>query len=147
MPNFDPSREELEHVSGDLPDDPGQGRLGLFDLTKNAYHVRVRYKNTMIFCEVYPLPGEPLMVHWACPRCSGLNMKRMTRLLGARTKIEYDPHSQVEDGGRLNIAHFECPWELESSGPRRQFGVGMCKLELVVDNNWAREDRREQRNR
>ena len=31
MPNFDPERERLEHVSGDQPDDGAQGRLGLFD--------------------------------------------------------------------------------------------------------------------
>jgi len=139
MPNFDPAREELEHVSGDLPDDDGQGRLGLFDLTRNAYRVRVRYKDTMIFCEVYALSGEPIQIHWACPRCGPLNKKRMSTIWGNQKKIEFDPRSQLEDGGRLNVEQFKCSWELESSGRRMEFGLGMCNLELVIDNSRARE--------
>jgi hypothetical protein len=139
MPNFDPAREELEHVSGDLPDDDGQGRLGLFDLTRNAFRVRVRYRDQAIFCEVYALPGEPMQIHWACPRCGPLNKKRMSTIWSHQKKIEFDPRSQIEDGGRLNVERFKCPWELESAGRRMEFGLGMCGLELVFDNSRARE--------
>jgi len=139
MPNFDPEREELEHVSGDAPDDGSQGRLGLFDLTKNAYRVRVRYKDMAIFCEVYQIPGEPIQIHWACPRCGPLNVKRMSTIWGNQKKIDFDPRAQIEDGGRLNVEQFECSWELESSGRRMDFGLGMCGLKLVIDNSRARE--------
>jgi len=139
MPNFDPAHEELEHVAGDVPDDDGHGRLGLFDLTKNAYRVRVRYKDQVVYCEVYALPGSPIQVHWMCPRCGPLNKKRMSTIWGNQKQIDFDPRSQLEDGGRLNVEQFKCPWELESEGRRMEFNLGMCGLVLAIDNSRARE--------
>lgn len=138
MANFDPVREHLEHAAGDVPDE-GHGQLGLFDLTRNAYRVRVRYKDTVIFCEVFQLVGEPLQIHWMCPRCGPLNEKRMSTIRGDRKTIDFDPRSQLEDGGRLSVEQFKCPWELESANRRMEFGLGLCGLELAIDNSRAHE--------
>ena len=103
MHNFDPEREELEHAAGDLPDDGAHGRLGIFDLTRGAHRVRVRYRDQMIYCEVFKLPGEPINIHWMCPRCGPLNEARMSTIRGDQKQIDYDPTQQLEDGGRLNV--------------------------------------------
>ena len=59
MSNFDPAREELEHVAGDDPD--RSSGMGSFDLTQGKLgSVRVRYGDQMVFCEVYQHPGEPM---------------------------------------------------------------------------------------
>lgn len=142
MPNVDVSREALEHVAGDDPET--SSRLGRFDLTQGALgRVRVRYRDTVVFCEVYQHAGEPLQVHWMCPRCRGGGQGHMSRITSDRKKIEYDPKAQLDDGGQLNVEAFECPWELgdsQAGGDRRmEFGMGMCKLRLVIDNSVARD--------
>jgi hypothetical protein len=140
---LNPLTEELEHLAGDDPALRGDGpltRQGDIALTANALgKPRVRYKDRMIFVEVYQHPGEPMQVHWMCPRCGPLNDARMSTIRGDRKRIEYDPRRQVEDGGQLNVEAFECPWELESKGRRMDFGLGLCGLKLVIDNNIARE--------
>lgn len=137
MPNVDPSREELEHVAGDDPD--RSSGVGRFDLTQGALgRVRVRYRDTAIFCEVYQHAGEPMQVHWMCPRCHGGGKGYMSRITGDRKRIEYDPKAQLEDGGRLNVEAFTCPWEL-GEDRRMEFGLGLCKLQLVIDNSVARD--------
>lgn len=140
MPNFDSEREELEHVAGDIPDDGGaQRKLGLFDLTRNGHRVRVRYKDQVVECEVFAMPGEPIQIHWMCPRCGPLNEKRMSTIRGNQKRIEFDPKSQLEDGGSLNVEPFKCSWELESAGRRMEFGLGMCNLTLEISNSRAHD--------
>lgn len=140
MPNVDLSTEELEHLAGDPPDGPGGiGRVGLFDLTKNAYRVRVRYADKVVECEVFAKPDEPVMVHWLCPQCGPGNPGTMSTLRGDQKRIEFDPHAQLEDGGRLNVEAFTCPWELDNKGRSVGFGLGNCKLRLVIDNSRARK--------
>lgn len=137
MPNFDPAREELEHVAGDDPDK--SSGVSRFDLTQGALgRVRVRYRDTAIFCEVYHHPGEPMQIHWMCPRCHGGGKGHMSRITADRKRIEYDPKAQRDDGGRLNVEAFTCPWEL-GEDRRQDFGIGLCKLQLVIDNSVARD--------
>ena len=139
---FDPSRETLEHLVGDDPSlhtGPTQSVRDL-DMSRNALgKARVRYRDMMIFVEVYQHPGEPIQIHWMCPRCGLLNAKRMSSIRGDRKRIDFDARRNVEDGGRLDVETFVCPWELESDGRRMEFGLGMCGLRLVIDNNIARE--------
>jgi hypothetical protein len=142
MPNFDPAHEELEHVAGDDPD--RSSSMGSFDLTQGKLgSVRVRYGDQMVFCEVYQHPGEPMQLHWKCPRCLSGGPNHMTRITGDRKKIDYDPRAQLDDGGRLNVEAFECPWDLgyvQAGGPRRQdHGIGMCKLTIEIANSVARD--------
>lgn len=137
LPTFNPDTEVLEHVAGDDPN--ASSRLGSIDMTRNAFgKVRVRFEDKMIFAEVYKTPEGMLEVHWMCPRCGPLNAQRMSRIPGSRKRIEYDPSVQAEDGGRLSVEAFECPWELESEGRRMEFGLGLCKLRLAIENNVAR---------
>lgn len=67
----------------------------------------------------------------------------MSRIPSSRKRIEFDPRRRVEVGGELNVEAFECPWELGASqagGDRRmEFGLGLCKLTLVIDNSVARD--------
>ncbi len=143
MPNFDPTREELEHVSGDRPTDGPVGKLGLFDLTRNAYRVLVRYRDQVIECEVFALPGEPITVHWLCPRCGPSHTGVMSTINGAHKKIDFDPRRKVEDGGCLSVEPFKCSWELDGrtdgSARRQEFSLGMCSLTLAIDDNIAKE--------
>jgi hypothetical protein len=136
-------REELEHIAGDDPALYTEGplsRAGDISLSRNALgKPRVRYKDMMIFAEVYHHPGEPMQVHWMCPKCGPLNKKRMSTIRGDRKKIEYDPRQNTEDGGRLSVETFQCPWELESEGRRMEFGLGLCGLRLTIEDNIARE--------
>lgn len=139
---YDPSRETLEHLAGDDP----RRHAGAVestrqvDLERNALgRVRVRFRDVVVFAEVYQHPGEPLQLHWMCPRCGPLNAKRMSSIRGDRKRIEYDARQNLDDGGRLDVETFVCPWELESEGRRMEFGLGLCGLRLVIANNIARE--------
>lgn len=135
--NFDPSREELEHLAGDDPS--VSSRLGTMSLQQSMLgRVRVRYRDTVVFCEVYQHPGEPMQVHWMCPKCRGGGKGYMSRISGDRKRIEYDPKSQTEDGGRLNVEAFKCTWEA-GEDRRMEFGLGLCGARLVIDNSIARD--------
>lgn len=135
MANVDLHREELEHVAGDDP----EPRIGRLDLTQGALgRVRVRYRDTVVFCEVYQHGNEPMQIHWMCPRCLGGGKGHMSRITADRKQIEYDPKSQSADGGRLNVETFTCPWEL-GEDRRMEFGLGMCNLRLVIENSVARD--------
>lgn len=136
MANFDPSREELEHLAGDDPN--VSSKLGLFDLTRSGYRVRVRYKDTAVWCELYRGADGVWTLHWKCPRCgrNPAHDQHMSTIDGHNKKIEYDPNSQVEDGGRLFVEPFKCSWELDPSR-RMEFNLGMCNLGLRIENSVA----------
>lgn len=135
--NVDANHEDLEHVIGDDPD--VSSRLGSMSLQQSMLgRVRVRYRDKVVFCEVYQHPGEPMQVHWMCPRCHGGGKGHMSRITGDRKRIEYDPKAQTEDGGRLNVEAFGCTWE-RGEDRRMEFGLGLCGLRLVIDNSVARD--------
>ena len=128
---------EEEHVAGD---DPGLSKkLGIFDMTRNAYRVKVPFKGQNVYCEVYLHPDGSSEIHWMCPRCHGGGKGHMSRIPSSRKQIDFDPHSMTAVGGRLNVPDaFICPWEL-GEDRRMDFGMGTCKLALVIDNSVARE--------
>ena len=130
-----------EHVAGDDPS--VSQKLGLFDLTRNAYRVKVAYKGQTVYCEVYLHPDGSKEVHWLCPRCLCGGEKRMSRIPSTRKQIDFDPTRRQDIGGELNVEPFECPWELgesQAGGDRRmEFGLGLCKLVLAIDNSVARD--------
>lgn len=130
-----------EHVAGDDPN--LSQKVGIFDLTRNAYRVRVDYKGTNVYCEVYLHPDGSKEVHWLCPRCLCGGERRMSRISSSRKQIDFDPRRRTDVGGELNVEAFMCPWELgamQAGGDRRQeFGLGLCKLVLAIDNSVARE--------
>lgn len=132
-------REE-EYIAGD---DPAlTQKLGLFDLSRNAHRVRVDYKGQAIYCEVYRHPDGSSEVHWMCPRCQGGGHGHMSRIPSSRKQIDFDPTRMKEVGGCLNVEAFMCPWENsgQAGGDRRmEFGLGLCKLALVIDNSVARD--------
>ena len=129
-------RAQEEHVAGD---DPGiTQKLGLFDLSRNAHRVRVDYKGQAIYCEVYRHPDGSSEIHWMCPRCHGGGNGHMSRIPSSRKQIELDPNRMKSVGGCLNVEAFMCPWEL-GEDRRMEFGLGMCKLALVIDNSVARD--------
>jgi hypothetical protein len=131
--NVDPHREELHHVAGDRP------HVGTMRMTAGKIgDVRVRYRDTVVYCEVYQHPGQPMQIHWMCPRCLGGGNGYMSRISADQKRIDFDPKSQVEDGGRLNVEAFTCPWE-RGEGRRMEFGLGMCGLRIVIENSVARD--------
>lgn len=137
MGSFDPQREELVHLAGDAPDPMGTGLLGQqasVNLTKTALgHPKIRYRDVVIEADVYALPGEPMHVHILCPKC-----RNALRIPADRKRIEYDPKGgPPQDGGRISIETFECTWEV--SADRQQFGVGLCRWRVAVENNIARD--------
>lgn len=129
-------RSQEEHVAGD---DPGlTQKLGIFDLSRNAHRVRVSYKGQHIYCEVYRHADGSSEIHWMCPRCHGGGKGHMSRIPSTRKQIDFDPRRMTEVGGCLNVEAFMCPWEL-GEDRRMEFGLGLCKLALVIDNSVARD--------
>lgn len=129
-------RAQEEHVAGD---DPGlTQKLGLFDLTRNAHRVAVTYRGQRIYCEVYRHPDGSSEVHWMCPRCHGGGKGHMSRIPSSRKQIDFDPQKLTHVGGCLNVEAFVCPWEL-GEDRRMEFGLGICRLALVIDNSVARD--------
>lgn len=133
--NFDLSSTE-EHVAGDSPDTTK--KLGRFDLTRNAYRVRVPYRDQAVYCEVYLHTDGSREIHWLCPRCQGGGNGYMSRIHSSRKQIDFSASEMPEAGGRLNVERFSCPWEA-GENRRMEFGLGTCRLELVIDNSVARD--------
>lgn len=133
--------QQEEHLAGD---DPSLSKkLGIFDLSRNAYRVRVPYKDQVVYCEVYLHPDGSKEVHWMCPRCHGQGKGHMSRISTPSKQIEFDPRRRVEVGGELNVEPFQCPWDLgdtQAGGYRKaEFGIGFCKLTLAIDNSVAKD--------
>jgi hypothetical protein len=147
---------EYIHLRGDAPDpvqhlvggDPRRGlqmtmglRRGLIGQPRVAFRpksFKVYGKNGEIFDEVeitadvYQHEGEELQVHWMCPKCGNNNLFR-----AGNKKIEYLPNERIELGGRISIERFKCSWMVDTA--RKHFGMGLCNLVLVVDDNRAWE--------
>lgn len=135
-----PNEIEEIHVAGDSPE--LTQKLGLFDLTRNAYRVKValptKYKGDHVYCEVYLHPDGSREVHWMCPRCHGGGVGHMSRIHSSRKQIDYDPSRRVAVGGELNVEPFMCTWEL-GEDRRMEFGLGLCRLVMVIDNSIAKD--------
>ena len=125
------AQQEIVHLAGDM----NRGVSVTHDLRDTAIGrvtlvYRGRYAAPFAFrtidCEVYETDGL-LSVHTLCPKCGhGLWID------GRNKQISFDTRT-----GKLDVEKFSCPWEMDES--RRQFGFGLCRLELVYDGNVARE--------
>lgn len=132
-------RSQEVHVAGDDPE--LTSKLGCFDLTRNAYRLKVALPSrfpSVGYCEVYLHPDGSSEIHWLCPKCHGGGQGYMSRIPSSRKQIDFDPRRRVEVGGSLNVEPFKCPWEL-GEDRRMEFGLGMCGLVLAIDNSVARD--------
>ncbi len=143
------ARNELYQVAGDQADPMGgaaRGRAGQMNLTETALgHPYVRYKDQLLELDVYKIAGAPMYIHIICPRCHNASKiqednkafsyepTRIPKILPFLLSVGVGaPH-----GGSLSVEKFECSWEL---GPERQeFGVGLCRWRVGIDNNVAKD--------
>lgn len=114
-----------------------KGVLVEHDFTKLALgQVHLTYKGKiaplpgmdhfLIECEVYRVDGI-LSVHTVCPKCHRCGM-----IDGRNKNIEYDQKRRT-----LHIPKFKCSWEMTEE--RRDFGFGMCGLELEYAGKVAKD--------
>lgn len=142
---YDPNREEIFHVAGDVADPTGTGLRGQqssVSLDTKIAEVQIRYKDTLIFGDVYRYPGVPLRVVLMCPVCHNA-----LTVCADRKAIDYDLEAAPKIGGRISIEKFECPFEAPGAGahnPRAGAigiitGTKMCGWKVGVDNNVAKD--------
>ena len=135
MKPFDPEREELYHIAGNVPDPSGgSDRLGAqssMDMTAGALaHPMIRWRDRVIEGDLYDMGGK-LVLHILCPRCSTPEAPHALWVREREKAMEWDP------GRGLSVEAFECTWELP--GGRKEFGVGMCRWRVAIERNVARE--------
>lgn len=160
-----PRPREMVQLAGDAPDPTGQtSHRGLASTTRldaGKLEVAVVYGDHLMTMDVYAIPGEPVQVHYICPRC-----RKQGRISSERKQIEFDPSStrpvrlpdgqlvakdrpaRLPDGGlltnagALSIEPFECAWEVGDDPHTpgiRAGGLTLCRLKLGIDHNVARE--------
>lgn len=129
---YDPRKEDLVHLKGD----DEHGYANDMRLTKTALgHPEYRYRDRVVRCDVYRDPvTKRLSVHSMCPRC-----ENYIWISEPEKQIEFDPST-----GILSISPFECTWERGrgTEGTRQDriaFGLGLCRLRIVVERNRARD--------
>lgn len=144
---YDPAREEVFHIAGDVPADerpvrraadglplPGYGGVTTdYNLQKNAIEVQIRYRDLVLFVDVYTA-GEEISIDLVCPRCHNHSWIRSTQ-----KAIEFDPVERL-----LSIEPFRCSWELGrgtdgTKDDRMWFGLGLCNWTVGVDKNVAKD--------
>lgn len=151
---FDPSKESLytlkEDVlptvetpyTGSLPDDgPRVGVSSTIGLHKTKIaRVPVRYtgrvseaRDRISEMDVYRMGGQ-LAINFYCWKCGNSSWIRE-----GQKEINFDLTSNV-----LSISPFKCSWEYgrgtdATKGDRIAFGMGLCNLAVVVDNNIAKD--------
>lgn len=141
---YDTQREEIFHVAGDVPDPTGTGLRGQsssVSLDTKIAEVQIRYKDVLIFGDVYKYPDVPLRVVIMCPRCH--NALTITE---DNKKIDYDFAAAPQIGGRISIERFTCPFEAPGAGAHQRHtgdgaqiitGTKMCGWKVGVENNKA----------
>lgn len=137
-------RREMVQLAGD----PEHGIHATTRLDTMKQEVLVTYKDFLLTFDVYVLPGEPIELHYICPRC-----RNKGRITAARKHIAFEPGEsrpitlpdgkKTVTGGSLSIEPFECSWELPDAGEHKQGiragGITLCRLKLAVDNNVAKD--------
>lgn len=133
MPAYDPSREEIFHVAGDM--DTGISTTA--DMTKGAQgHPQIRYSGKhgdyVMTADVYAVDGT-VMVHLICPRChNALSIKSQNK------QIDWDPVNEV-----VSVERSQCTWELGHSDATKNdhmsFGIGLCRFSFAIDKNRCRD--------
>jgi hypothetical protein len=135
---IDPTREEVFYIAGDVGDPLDPSKRGIAATTRldtSAKHIQVRYKDFLLECDYYEMEGvAPAKLVLICPKCH-----HVLNVPGDKKKIEYDPTSLQVFGGRLSVEAFQCTWETEPEGQRREFGLGLCKQRLAIEDNVAKD--------
>lgn len=141
---FDPQRERLETIVDDVLErqsaNPNDGGMQLgYDLEKRALaHPQIRYSGRygefVLTGDLYPDPEGGLMLHIYCPVCSTTEKPHNLSIKSSRKKMEWD-----KDKG-ISVEAFGCTWELPEANERKmEFGMGLCRWRVVIDNNVARD--------
>jgi hypothetical protein len=143
---YDPRTEEIFHVAGDVPDPTGyssaRGQQSTVNLqASRTAEVQIRYKDTIIFGDVYQYEGAPIRVIIMCPRC-----RNTLTITGDNKRIEYDLGAAPSIGGKISIEPFTCPFEAPDAGAHKRHsgegaqiitGMKMCNWRVGVENNKA----------
>lgn len=148
---FDPAKESLYSICGDAPDPSGmdprmRGYQSSIDMTKGALaKPLIRWRDRVIEGDLYEIEGK-LVLHLICPKCSSPACNPPCNIPGhcgphalyvrqERKAIEWDAERQL-----LSVESFECTWELPE-GRRQEFGLGLCRWRVAIENNIARDMR------
>ena len=154
MSMYDQKREEIFHVAGDVPD-PGAGARGVRDDARGELstvnlqasrtaEVQIRYKDFIIYGDVYQFPDAPLKVVIMCPQC-----RNTLNISADQKQMEYDFAAAPSIGGKISIEPFGCTWEKPDAGAHNKregsihliTGMKMCGWKVGVSNNVARDAR------
>lgn len=137
-PVYDPSKESLYQIAGDVPDPSGRdphlrGQQSTMDFTQGAMaKPLIRWRDFVIEADVYRIDGK-LVVHIICPKCSTPEKPHGLYIREDQKALEWDEERRV-----LSVAPFECSWELPE-GRRQEFGIGMCRWRVAIEKNFCRE--------
>lgn len=135
---FDPQRESLYHIAGNVPDpsgvDPNQhGMQSSIDMTKGALaHPLIRWRDRVIESDLYLVDGR-FVLHLICPKCSMPGSPHALYVRQERKDMDWRPET-----GELSVEPFECTWELPE-GRRQEFGLGLCRWRVAIEKNFARD--------
>lgn len=145
-----PSKKKLVHVAGDA--DTGVLASTRLDANKLEVLVFYRSKDLWMTIDVYKMPGEPVKLHFLCPRC-----EQALQIPGHKKDIDFDasarnplsmtilasppPDWDLEDvkflraagaNGELSCEPFECTWELPNSHE-------LCRWKAAFDKNICKD--------
>lgn len=134
---FDPQRESLYHIAGDVPDPSGEsaqhGIQSSIDMTKSAIgHPLIRWRDRVIESDLYLTDGR-FVLHLICPKCSMPGAPHALYVRQERKDMDWKPET-----GELSVEPFECTWELPE-GRRQEFGLGLCRWRVAIEKNIARD--------
>lgn len=148
-------KREMAQIAGDQLDPTGRTNLrGLARTTrldggKHETLVLFRGKTAdfVLTVDVYAIPGEPLQVHYICPRChkQGRITQDAKQMAWAPTEnrvLDLPDGQKTRTNGVLSVEPFQCTWEVgsETHTPGiRAGGLTLCGQKLVIDDNIARE--------
>lgn len=119
---WDPVREEYRYVAGDPV---GGTRTAMKN--KPFANPQIRYKDSLIECELYLDPGTGLfMLHAMCPRCCHA------------LRISQEQKDMEWDGETISVEPFQCPWELDSNLNVGTF-TNMCRWRVGVSHGIAKD--------
>ncbi len=102
--------EESFFICGDAPDPTGAtkaiGKQQGLDLTKSAVaHPVFRYRDRIVECDLYEVPGAPAFLHLYCPRCNvGKGDSRALRISQGQKRFE------LHGDNTISIERFACTW-------------------------------------
>lgn len=135
----DERKRDLVQLAGDVPDFTGttdhKGVQSTLFLNRSAIaHPIVTYKDFVLTLDVYKHEGEPMVVHLICPRCH-----HCLTIPEQKKAIELELDAGPQNQGRISIETFECTWELEGEKRRMQFGLGLCRWRVAIENNVAKD--------